>query len=171
VSLVKCPECGRDISDQASACPGCGAPGPQGVATERGREPGGATAVSGTNKRHTRAKWLVAAAVTMVVVALAVWVVIVGSPLVTVPSLAGQDLLEAEAMLAAEGLTVGPSGDTYSDNVPRYDLVEQSPEAGAIVWRGSGVEMSFSAGPTPRPIPAVTGMTETDALTTLRASA
>ncbi len=26
MALIKCPECGRDISDTASACPGCGAP-------------------------------------------------------------------------------------------------------------------------------------------------
>ena len=24
MALVKCPECGRDVSDQAAACPGCG---------------------------------------------------------------------------------------------------------------------------------------------------
>lgn len=26
MSLIKCSECGKEISDQASACPGCGAP-------------------------------------------------------------------------------------------------------------------------------------------------
>lgn len=26
MALVKCPECGRDISTAAAACPGCGAP-------------------------------------------------------------------------------------------------------------------------------------------------
>ncbi|MBS0413765.1 MAG: zinc ribbon domain-containing protein [Proteobacteria bacterium] len=26
MALIKCSECGRDISDKASACPGCGAP-------------------------------------------------------------------------------------------------------------------------------------------------
>lgn len=26
MAMIKCPECGRDISDAASACPGCGAP-------------------------------------------------------------------------------------------------------------------------------------------------
>ncbi len=26
MALIKCPECGREISDAASACPGCGAP-------------------------------------------------------------------------------------------------------------------------------------------------
>lgn len=27
MALVNCPECGREISDQAVSCPGCGAPG------------------------------------------------------------------------------------------------------------------------------------------------
>lgn len=26
MALVRCPECGRDVSTQASACPGCGHP-------------------------------------------------------------------------------------------------------------------------------------------------
>ena len=26
MSLIKCPECGREISDKAVACPGCGCP-------------------------------------------------------------------------------------------------------------------------------------------------
>src|SRR3954467_4795628 len=26
MGLVQCPECGKDISDQAAACPGCGKP-------------------------------------------------------------------------------------------------------------------------------------------------
>lgn len=26
MSLIKCPECGREISDKASTCPGCGCP-------------------------------------------------------------------------------------------------------------------------------------------------
>lgn len=26
MSMIKCPECGREISDKATVCPGCGAP-------------------------------------------------------------------------------------------------------------------------------------------------
>lgn len=26
MSLIKCPECGREISDEAASCPGCGCP-------------------------------------------------------------------------------------------------------------------------------------------------
>lgn len=26
MALITCPECGKEISDQASACPNCGAP-------------------------------------------------------------------------------------------------------------------------------------------------
>lgn len=32
MALIKCPECGHEISDQALSCPNCGAP------TERGEE-------------------------------------------------------------------------------------------------------------------------------------
>ncbi|MDE5803214.1 MAG: zinc-ribbon domain-containing protein [Lachnospiraceae bacterium] len=26
MALIKCPECGKEISDKASSCPGCGYP-------------------------------------------------------------------------------------------------------------------------------------------------
>ncbi len=26
MALIRCPECGREISDQAESCPGCGCP-------------------------------------------------------------------------------------------------------------------------------------------------
>ena len=26
MSLIKCPECGREVSDKSTACPGCGCP-------------------------------------------------------------------------------------------------------------------------------------------------
>ena len=26
MAMIKCPECGRDVSDKAAACPGCGCP-------------------------------------------------------------------------------------------------------------------------------------------------
>ena len=29
MALIKCPECGREISDKAIACPNCGSPVPQ----------------------------------------------------------------------------------------------------------------------------------------------
>jgi hypothetical protein len=35
MALIKCAECGRDISDQAVTCPGCGAPVVVGAATAR----------------------------------------------------------------------------------------------------------------------------------------
>lgn len=28
MALIKCTECGKDVSDKAAACPGCGAPLP-----------------------------------------------------------------------------------------------------------------------------------------------
>ena len=37
MALIRCPECGREISDQADACPGCGYPIRK---KSEGREPG-----------------------------------------------------------------------------------------------------------------------------------
>jgi hypothetical protein len=47
MALTTCPECGREISELALACPGCGAPGPaQGEAQELRPREGDVTAAS-----------------------------------------------------------------------------------------------------------------------------
>jgi hypothetical protein len=42
VALIKCAECGRDISDQARTCPGCGIP-LEPESTEQAEVPGGSS--------------------------------------------------------------------------------------------------------------------------------
>ena len=41
MAIIKCPECGKEVSDRAAACPGCGYPinqGAQAVSTSTMRE-------------------------------------------------------------------------------------------------------------------------------------
>jgi len=38
MALIKCSECGKEISDRAGVCPGCGAPVGGGAATPRSSE-------------------------------------------------------------------------------------------------------------------------------------
>lgn len=40
MALIKCAECGREVSDLAAACPGCGAPIPRVSASARSPTPG-----------------------------------------------------------------------------------------------------------------------------------
>ena len=47
MALVKCPECGREVSDQADACPQCGHPIAR---TEGASSPGGAQTMERTSK-------------------------------------------------------------------------------------------------------------------------
>lgn len=51
MAMIQCPECGREISDKASTCPGCGAPVQKPGCTVRFERPRAilvGTAVSGT---------------------------------------------------------------------------------------------------------------------------
>ena len=48
MALIKCSECGKEVSDKATACPNCGAP-PSGVKTRLGGE--------NTPLRVVRAGW------------------------------------------------------------------------------------------------------------------
>lgn len=159
---MKCPECGREISNKAYACPGCGAP----VQVDTAK---GGSEASGTGRRRARAKWLLVPVVIVAVIVLAGAAVAAGYPPVEVPSLAGLTLPEAKALLAASGLTSGIVDERYSDSVACEELVEQSPAAGENVLRGSAVDIAFSAGPTPQWVPVVAGLAEGSARSALEA--
>jgi len=78
-----------------------------------------------------------------------------GPPPVPVPALAGVNVDDATARLAALGLTAKVT-KAYNDTVPADDVISQSP-AGGRLPRGSVVRLSVSQGPPLIPVPDVTG--------------
>jgi len=69
---------------------------------------------------------------------------------VAVPDVVGLTQPEAEAALAAAGLSLGTVADMYSGDQPAGAVLDQSPAAGTVVERNAEVSLmlSLGAGPT-----------------------
>jgi len=76
MALIKCSECGKDVSDKASSCPNCGAPileNAKAVVDEPRREPLGPVI-----KENGKAIMFISIGVIMVIVGLMTIVMIIG---------------------------------------------------------------------------------------------
>jgi len=83
---------------------------------------------------------------------------------VSVPNLAGKSVAQAEATLAALGLTAGLDPLRRPDlHVPADHVLTQEPAAGATLRRGRVVKLRISDGATVPPVPELVGLSEQDA--------
>lgn len=88
------------------------------------------------------------------------------------PDLAGLTRSEASAALADQGLELA-SVDTalrYDDRVPAGHIVQQSPDAGTLVKRGSVVQVILSQGPRLLKVPDLSGQALPSAQVSLAAA-
>jgi eukaryotic-like serine/threonine-protein kinase len=90
-----------------------------------------------------------------------------GKPPVEVPSVQGRSEDEAAALITGAGLALKVITE-FSDDVPRGDVIRQNPQGGTIVRKGDTVTIVVSRGPRTFPMPNVVGMTENQAVATLR---
>jgi hypothetical protein len=80
------------------------------------------------------------------------------SMIVEVPDLGGQEVAQAESMLANESLELADRNEVSNDMVPEGEIFKQSPEAGKEVDAGSSVSIWVSSGPQRQPLlPVVAG--------------
>jgi serine/threonine-protein kinase len=89
---------------------------------------------------------------------------------VVVPTLVGLTEDAAREALLEAGLTVGEIGTATSDTVEVGRVISQDPPAGQKVDKGSAVSFVLSIGVEQIGVPDVTGMTEAEAIETLRAA-
>ncbi|MHC4458764.1 MAG: PASTA domain-containing protein, partial [Planctomycetota bacterium] len=71
--------------------------------------------------------------------------------MVDVPAVVGMHLSEAEAAIAATGLTLGDVTTEYNETVPEDHVISQDPAAGNSVQENSPVNLTVSLGPLPPP--------------------
>ena len=89
---------------------------------------------------------------------------------VEVPGLVGRTRVDAEALLAAAGLSPGVITFEQSPTVASGEVMAQSPDPGTLVSAGAEVNMVISAGVDALVVPDVAGKSEADAVFQLSAA-
>jgi beta-lactam-binding protein with PASTA domain/uncharacterized lipoprotein YbaY len=91
---------------------------------------------------------------------------------VTVPSVTGQNELQAVTTLESSDLRVAETKRKYSETTPKGSATKTDPVAGTQVAPKTAVDLFISKGPEPTPVtvPSVTGQAEAQAVTTLETS-
>ncbi|HXW44095.1 MAG TPA: Stk1 family PASTA domain-containing Ser/Thr kinase [Streptosporangiaceae bacterium] len=117
----------------------------------------------GDYDRPPRKVWpWVAAITTAVVLAAAVFAVLFftsNSGGVSVPSVTGDTLAQAESAIRAAGLTVGTITPKASSTITKGDVISSSPPYGSDANKGSAVNLVVSSGSSTVTVPPVTGDT------------
>ncbi|MBI4897792.1 MAG: Stk1 family PASTA domain-containing Ser/Thr kinase [Actinobacteria bacterium] len=116
-------------------------------------------------KRKRRRNWLIAAGVlAALVLAGALWVVLVGSKS-TVPNVVGRSAGDARAKLAEAGFR--SQVFEQQNKAPVGEVFGQSPDAGEKARKGSTVILNVSSGPGQVEMPDVSGLSRDEATTKL----
>lgn len=92
-----------------------------------------------------------------------VGVTVAGPPPVVTPTLDRLSVSKAKKVLAAVGLVLGDVTRRYDDSAVARTVISQDPALGVEVPAGSAVAIVVSKGPTPVPVPNVTGKPEAKA--------
>ncbi len=87
---------------------------------------------------------------------------------VAVPEVSGLTVSDAQAALEAEGLTLGKQTEKASDTVPDGNIIDQSPESGTQVDKGSTVSVVVSTGVDTTTVPTLVGLSLDQARQALR---
>jgi len=90
-----------------------------------------------------------------------------GPPPVQVPDLIGKTVAKARELLREADLSVGRVTRSYDEDLVAGLVVEQSVGAQDQAPFGSEIDLVLSKGPTPKPVPRVTRMTEEEATNVL----
>ena len=83
---------------------------------------------------------------------------------IAVPNITGLTESAALSALTGAGLVAGTITEQYSPTVPVGNVISQAPAAGTLVSLGSAVAFVVSLGVQPVPVPNVTGLTESAAV-------
>lgn len=92
------------------------------------------------------------------------------SAYVQVPDLRGMDSQGAETILAEKGLTLGAVDSIGHPDVPRGEIIGQTPLPGQLAVPSAEVGLTLSLGPERRPIPDVTRLRADQGMTLLEAT-
>jgi len=89
---------------------------------------------------------------------------------VQVPEVTGQSEIEAERVLAAEGLKLSKISEQWSPDIPRGFIISQDPDGGGVVKRGRRISVIVSLGAQGTSVPLLEGVTARQAQLLLEAA-
>jgi RHS repeat-associated protein len=95
-----------------------------------------------------------------------------GSAVATIPNVVARNLAGAVSSIIGAGLNLGTVSSVYDATVANGIVISQSLAGGTTVGLGTQVNLVFSLGPqpTPVPVPSVVGRTEAEALANIAAA-
>ena len=130
-----------------------------------------ATALVEPSREHTPRRWpmLAAIAAALVAVAVALFVFLGGTSSHVVPPMAGLDRAAALNMVSQYQWSITDRNEA-SDSVPVGVVIRSDPEAGVKLDEGKVLTLVISAGPAPRVLPELSGLTVDDATGKLKAA-
>ena len=130
-----------------------------------------ATALVEPSREHTPRRWpmLAAIAAALVAVAVALFVFLGGTSSHVVPPMAGLDRAAALNMVSQYQWSITDRNEA-SDSVPVGVVIRSDPEAGVKLDEGKVLTLVISAGPAPRVLPELSGLTVDDATAKLKAA-
>jgi RHS repeat-associated protein len=99
-------------------------------------------------------------------------IVSLGPSVATVPNVVARDLAAAVTAISAAGLNIGTANSVYDATAAGGLIISQTPTGGTTVGLGTAVNIVFSRGPqpVPVPVPSVVGQTEEQALANIAAA-
>lgn len=92
-----------------------------------------------------------------------------GPVLYPVPDLTGKTVQASQQELIDASLVVGTVTEVFDETAPPGIVLSQDPKAGREFRANSKINLTVSKGPQPIPVPAVTGLSESAALSALKA--
>jgi len=118
-------------------------------------------------KKRSPWVWIGIAALVLLVAGLALFLgrVLFGATAaerVSVPSIIGKTIQQAENTLTQQGLSIGTQTPQASDQ-PKGNILSQNPQAGSQLAKGQSVAVTVSAGRAQVQIPQLTGLANSDA--------
>lgn len=154
MSLVKCTECGREISDKATACPGCGAP-TAALASAAASPAESAGAPAATEPKQSRALSFLGIAVLVVVLGFGALMTIgaLVKPAAGDSDVCAQSAAAAHYIAAESGANPGGVDAVTNDAIARNAYPALGDKGVAML--GAIVSMELAAGKTPDEIAAV----------------
>lgn len=141
MALIKCPDCGKEVSDKSEVCIKCGCP-LQGEVKEEKREREEKNVVQKPKKSKKNILFIALALIAVIVVI----IVIVANSGIEVPYLYGVSEETATSILTGNSLIPNIVYE-YDDYVEEGKVIRTNPYDGAKVSENSVVEVYVSKGP------------------------